>query len=137
MINQSISFEVSQVEVSKRADFLAKESDGRFLEFEGLLFDLAAEHCRGYDGGYWEMNTVCNGSFFMSPTSQDYYNVTVADNWFDGQLSAEATGVFLTLLTYNRLAWKYRLDAFINRFYALREFALQHAEAALILKAID
>lgn len=111
---------------------------GRFMGVvEGAVFDALGELCKDYKGGSWEFYELSNGGFFMAPTGAEKYSLSCAGNWFDGELSAEATGIVASLVGINRACWSYKDQMLIDRFYALREFALDHPEASLIMAAID
>lgn len=107
------------------------------IAVESAIFDALREICKAYHGGHWEFYELSNGSFFMAPSSSETFQVTCAGNWFQGELSAEATGIVASLLGINRALWKYRTNQLNDRFYGLREYALNHPEARQIMAAID
>ncbi|MBL1697464.1 antirestriction protein, partial [Klebsiella pneumoniae] len=84
------------------------------------------------------------GSGFMYPLSAERFTVSVSGNWFEGELSAEATGIVLTLFTLNHMIWhahdagyEHICDMLITQQEKLKLYADQHAEAGLIYRAID
>ncbi|MDL4007039.1 antirestriction protein, partial [Proteus mirabilis] len=84
------------------------------------------------------------GSGFMYPLSAERFTVSVSGNWFEGELSAEATGIVLTLFTLNHMIWhahdegyQHICDMLITQQEKLKLYADQHAEAGLIYRAID
>jgi antirestriction protein len=53
-------------------------------------------------------------------------------------VSADAAGVIVTLYVLSELSFKYPEEPlFADHFHQLRDFAAEHAEAALIFSAID
>ena len=73
----------------------------------------------------------------MAP-SCDPVEFSVHSNGFEGSLSADAAGITVCLFTFSHLSFQQPSDdVFSRHFYALREFALNHKEAASIFAAID
>jgi len=80
---------------------------------------------------------LSNGGFYMAP-SCDPVEFSVHSNGFEGSLSADAAGITVCLFTFSHLSFQQPSDdVFSRHFYALREFALNHKEAASIFAAID
>ncbi len=73
----------------------------------------------------------------MAPVKVQPLRITMSGNGFDGMVSADAAGIIATLMALNQLSWKTRDAHCIHLFYLLREYALDHAESGLILRAID
>lgn len=143
MINQQLQ-EVemplicSLVSESDRLDFLPKFLGKHFASFEGLVFGLMAEYSEEYSGGYWLFWTLSNGAFYMALDDKDKkYQISCAGNYFDGLMTADAAGVVVCLIALNRLACHTGEERFVELFYGLRDWALEHPEAELILAAID
>ena len=94
-----------------------------------------------YSGSYWHFYTLTNGGFYLAPTSDKLMHISVEGNRFDGEMSADAAGIVATLFALGQLAGEVQGtdsgDVLIDRYYFLRDFALDHAEARLIFKAID
>ena len=61
-----------------------------------------------------------------------------APNGFEGTVSGEVAGIIATLYALSALAQRYRQsEPLAHGFYELRDFALQHASAQVILSATD
>jgi aminoglycoside/choline kinase family phosphotransferase len=54
-----------------------------------------------------------------------------------GELSAEAAGVAVCLMTYSHHAMRTECDAMTEHYYRLRDYALNHAECNAIMHIID
>ncbi|WP_144940690.1 antirestriction protein [Pseudomonas alabamensis] len=121
----------------RRLSVLPRYFGKHMIAVEGAIFDSLSEMCGAYQGGYWEFYELSNGAFFMAPASSETFTLTCAGNYFQGELSAEATGIVASLLGINRALWAYRTEQLNDRFYGLREYAIQHPEAAQIMAAID
>jgi hypothetical protein len=124
---------------SQRAEHTGKNFGVRFLWIESFVFDTAGSLSRDYDGGLWNLYALSNGGFFMVPTDRGTYGVECA-NGFDGELSADAFGVTCCLYAFSHLSFSpdaVFAELCAENFHRLREFALQHAEARAILRAID
>lgn len=104
---------------------------------EPLIFNLMDRYCEEYNGGYWEFFKLSNGGFFMSPGTEGVFRLVNAENYSDVELSAEATGVAICLMAYSHLSWHSPEHIFNSQFHWLRQFALDHPEAAGIFRFID
>lgn len=134
--NQQIT--AAQVATNRRLAVMpAHLQAAEILPFESLVYGTMSAVCSAYDGGYWEFMELSNGVFYMVCTDQERYKISVAGNYFDGEMSADAAGIAVTLMAFNALAWRTRKDYVTDLFYNLREYALQHPESGLIFAAID
>jgi hypothetical protein len=104
------------------------------------VYDWMARVCPAYRGDFWNYYRLSNGGFYMAPgvVGGAKLRVVVYTNAFDGDLSHDAAGILVTLLSVNHLAGigpdrgpEHLYDAFDK----LREFALDHAESSLIMSA--
>ena len=84
----------------------------------------------------WEQS---NGGCYLSPALSDSHIRMVCEgNCFEGELSTDAAGIVVSLVAINHLAWSVPEPEHFNKlFYALRVWALDHAECQDILRAID
>jgi hypothetical protein len=110
-----------------------------FLQLEIIIFQVMEEYCADYRGGLWSMWELSNDCFYMAPNLPERtVKMVCAGNYFEGSMSTDAAGIVACLVAFNRLAWSVPEPEHFNRlFYALRDWALQHAECKLILAAID
>jgi hypothetical protein len=108
---------------------------------EALVFGWLDRLSEDYSGGYWHFYTLTNGGFYLALASDKLMHISVEGNGFDGEMSADAAGIVATLFALGQLAGEVQGtdsgDVLINQYYFLRDFALDHAEARLIFKAID
>jgi hypothetical protein len=124
---------------SAKADHVNQRFGVRWLWIESFVFDTAGSLSTEYDGGSWQFYSLSNGGFYMSPVSQDRYEVACA-NGFDGSLSADALGVTCCLYAFSHLSFSPDAafaDLCTTHYHQLRTFALEHAEVEAILRAID
>lgn len=118
-------------------------ADGLFgirfpLKLEPMVYQFATQLAPAYNGGYWNFYQLSNGGFFMAPKLDESFKV-IADNGFEGELSAEALGVTACLYAYSNLSFgegKFG-ETCADHYHRLREFVMGHAEAWGILAAID
>ena len=116
---------------------------GRHLMIRGeaLVFGWLNRLSENYNGGYWHFYSLTNGGFYLALASDKPMRISVEGNGFDGEMSADAAGIVATLFALGQLAGEVQStdsgDVLIDRYYLLRDFALDHAEARLIFKAID
>ncbi len=102
-----------------------------------IIFECARLLSKDYQGDAWQSWRLSNGGWFLSPKTPRNYHVNVPGNAFEGTQSAEVFGITVSLFAQNKIAWITKRDVDNDAYYALREFALDHAEAAAILAAID
>jgi hypothetical protein len=128
-----------EIPEAQRAAHVAKLFGSRFIYIESFVFDTASSLSPDYAGGHWLFHGLCNEGFFMATTEPKEFRVHCA-NGFDGVLSAEAFGITCSLHTYSLLSFSADPDfgaLCAEHFHKLREYMLDHAEAAAILRAID
>ena len=108
------------------------------LRLEPTVFAMAGRLSSEYRGGLWQFYALCNGGFYMAPDSAANFEVR-CENGFEGQLSADALGITACLYAYSHLSFGGGDFAgkCAEQYHLLREFMLDHAEAAVILAAID
>ncbi|TDN48083.1 antirestriction protein [Scandinavium goeteborgense] len=96
----------------------------------------------GYVGKPKQFN-ITNGAFFIVPTTQDTYHVECSGNYYEGEMSAEATGITVTLFALNTvisILHEHQCDDYdelISLYYHLRNFVQEHPERSEIMRAID
>lgn len=108
------------------------------VRLEPAIFSIAANLASDYDGGFWEFWKLSNGGFYMAPVSDAPFSVS-ADNGYEGYMGADALGITACLYAYSHLSFGDGNFAgtCAEQYHWLREFALDHAEAGSILRAID
>ena len=120
-----------------RMNVLPRYLGRHYIIGESLVYDWAARLCSSYDGGSWHYFTLSNGGFYMVPADMGRVHVRWHLNGYNDMMGADAFGITVTLFALCHLAEKTQDDTIIDRFHQLREFAVQHVEAANILRAID
>lgn len=93
-----------------------------YLTTETTLFNLARRYTPSYTGGRWHISTRNGMEFFVPPAK--HYDVSNPDNYFDGIMDEFDFGAALTVMTYNRMLWRYQdklKDWQTDRFYTLRD----------------
>jgi hypothetical protein len=123
---------------SERLNFLPRHFGRLMLEVEQRTYSWLSRLCENYDGSYWDMYELDNGGAYMAPTSSENFRIAVHSNDFVGTMSADATGITVTLFALSSLAFDYpKFEVLSTRFHQLRDFASQHAERRVIFQAID
>lgn len=118
-------------------NFLPKHVKRHVIQFENIIYYLAQSMCYQYSGGYWNFYELSNEGFFLAPALEQPLEMFVDGNGFNGFVSPEALGVIVTLFSINGISGQQGDDYLIDKYYALRDFAIQHPERDLILLAID
>lgn len=126
-----------RVEDEKRMDFLPKAFGIHYLQGEHLVFSWLRELSDDYQGGYWHYYWLSNGAFYMAPHITSKLRLVWANNFFDGEMSADAAGIVATLYGLNHLISIMHSDILIEKYHGLRQYVDQHPEAGLIWRAID
>jgi hypothetical protein len=107
------------------------------MTVEQSVYNFMREFVAEYKGAFWDFFELSNGGFYMAPSCNPV-KFSVHTNGFEGSLSADAAGITVCLFTFSHLSFQQpSADVFSRHFYALREFALDHKEAGMILAAID
>lgn len=120
-------------------------------QVEPVIYAFADRLSDDYSGGYWDMLAVSNGAFYMRPVDDHDGDVqgsgagfcVLSDNGFECRLSADALGLVACLYAYSHLsfdtAWvgDELAQTCARQYHLLREWALSHPQAGLILAVID
>lgn len=129
---------------NRRMAFLPRIFGAWYAIAENNIYRQASRLCENYTGGRWEYKELSNGGGYLVPESADSFNLTVSGNYFEGELSADATGIVVTLFTLNALIWHayendypHMQDMLITQQERLRYYAGQHEESSKIFAAID
>lgn len=109
------------------------------LVIEPVIYGITERMAEAYCGGYWQFYTLDNGGYYLAPEGDQIYQVS-CDNYFTGQLSADALGIVACLYAYSHCSFSRneqvgRLCA--QHYHWLREYMYEHPEVASILGAID
>jgi hypothetical protein len=128
----------SLVAESARLSFLPRYCGHLSFYIENHVYSAMIELTGGaYDGGYWDFHELSNGGFFMAPKQSTDVHLFCAGNGFDGSISPEAAGIVVTLFAISRVLGHFYNEGLIDRYYLLRDYALNHAESEQIFAAID
>lgn len=108
------------------------------LKLEPAVFSIAEALSEEYTGGFWEFHELSNGGFFMAPRFDTEFTLS-CENGFEGKVSPCAFGITVCLYAYSELSFAGDRLAQVcaEQYHLLREYASQHPEAKLILRAID
>ena len=109
-ITQNQEIKRTKVAIRSRMRVMPKYLPGLYMQFENQLYNAMEKLTDAYEGGYWEMYELANGAFYMAPTCAKKYQISVAGNYFEGEMTADAAGIVATLMAVNALAWSSRKD---------------------------
>lgn len=106
--------------------------------FEIVTFTTMGQFCEAYNGGYWEYCTLSNGGAFIYPDiSEEELTLFNMHNGNEATVSQEAAGIAVCLILYSIWSFQTESEVMCDRFYQLRDYALQHPESAAIFHLID
>lgn len=111
----------------------------QWITLEPRIFAWMDRFCADYSGGIWNFYTLSNGGAFMAPEAESDERWTLFNtmNGNSEELSAEAAGIAVCLMTYNHHAMRTECDAMTEHYYRLRDYALNHPECRTIMHIID
>lgn len=115
-------------------------STPQWLTLEPSVFARMDRFCADYSGGIWNFYTLSNGGTFMAPEANEdtdeKWSLFNTMNCNDAELSAEAAGIAVCLMTYIHHAIRTECDAMTEHYYRLRDYALAHPECRAIMRII-
>jgi len=135
----SIFITATTVPEAERVQFLPRFFGHQYMMFgETMVYRWMERLAPDYHGGFWDFYTLSNDAYYMAPALDcEKIRICCAGNFYEGTLSPDAAGIVASLYALNGLVWKTREDRFNNLFYALRNYAGDHAEGPAIFAAID
>ena len=133
---------VSAQVVQLRLSFLPTYFCQYGYQFEAAVYTVMRDICPIYRGGMWDFCRLSNGGAYMRwDESIEKVDVRVNTNGYEGRMSPQAASIVAQLLVLSSMTFQHNGrvngEVLIERFYQLREFACEHAEAGEILAAID
>ncbi|WP_048606030.1 antirestriction protein [Providencia rettgeri] len=109
-----------------------------FTTFEVVIFTLMSQFCDEYTGGYWEYCTLPSGGAYIYPDlNRDKLTLFNLHNGNEAQMSCEAAGIAICLMMYSLWSFRTESELLVERFYQLRDYAIQHPESSAIFHLID
>jgi hypothetical protein len=126
-----------EVTECERMQMLPKHFGRDMLTVEYAIFAFMRKLSQRYTGGYWNYFELSNGGFYMAPRSDTDFLVNVEGNGFTGEMSAQAAGITACLFALSHLSFQTNNAKIAEHYHLLRDFALDHTEAGVILAAID
>ncbi|WP_019592022.1 antirestriction protein [Thioalkalivibrio sp. ALE20] len=121
----------------ERLNALPRFFGTRALVFENAVFETIQNLSDNYHGGYWHFYETSNDAFFMAPDRHGDLKIEVPGNGYQGYMSPDAAGITACLFVLAAMAARFQEERFIDLYHGLRDYALEHREAAAILSAID
>ena len=131
------------VQDEQRAGFWPQHfgSIPQWIILEPTVFAWMDRFCADYSGGIWQFYTLSNGGAFMAPEvnedTDEHWSLFNTMNGNGGELSVEAAGIAVCLMTYSHHACRTENYAMTEHYYRLRDYALSHAECSAIMHIID
>ena len=133
----SMTVNARLVQSAERLQILPRHFGKYMLHVEHAVYAFMRRLAAEYTGGYWNYLELSNGGLYMAPDHDTLFNVCVDTNGFVGSMSADAAGITASLFALSHLSFRISDERIAEHFHQLRDFALNHAEAGVILAAID
>ena len=134
----------SKVEDEKRMNVLPQLFGKYLIKGEAMVFGWMDTLSPNYSGGYWDFYSLSNGGHFLAPQIAGGERTVQIEspNGFQGLVSDEAAGLIACLFALSNLMFYASAragdaDDLVEQYSLVRDYALEHAEAASILAAID
>ncbi|MEI9746069.1 antirestriction protein [Enterobacter ludwigii] len=140
---EATSLTSTPVPDERRVDFWPQHfgSIPQWIILEPTVFAWMDRFCTDYIGGIWNFYTLSNGGAFMAPEANEdageKWSLFNTMNGNGGELSSEAAGIAVCLMTYSHHAMRTECDAMTEHYYRLRDYALNHPECNAIMHIID
>jgi hypothetical protein len=128
--------EAHRVPDDARIGTLPRHFGVHMLMVESRIYGVLSQFSSGYHGGLWQFFELSNGGFYMTPPGNEY-ELRIDSNGFEDRMSADATGIVVCLFALSHLSFEVTDAVFSEHFHRLRDFAMNHPEAAKIFSAID
>lgn len=143
MLHAQSAITATPVRPSSLLDFLPTLFGADYVKAEACIYAYAAKYIRDYSGGEWTFNQLPDGAGYLAPEEERVF-VSNPDNWFEGEMSGDAAGIFITAMVLNHRAWMHshhdQQEAsrhYVNRYEQLMAFVPTHREASAIYRALD
>jgi hypothetical protein len=120
----------------QRLQVLPRHFGRHMLIVEQTVYCFMMRLSPDYQGSYWHYYELSNGGFYMAPHGEKL-RICVEGNGFEGEMSTDAAGITVCLFTFSDLSFRIDDEAIAQHYHLLRDFALEHSEAAQILSAVD
>jgi hypothetical protein len=133
----STKIDAREVPNDERLQILPRHFGRHMLTVEAAVYAFMRKLAKQYTGGYWNYFELSNGGFYMAPAHETPFDICVDTNGFENRMSADAAGITACLFALSHLSFQIQHDTIASHFHQLRDFALEHAEASVILAAID
>lgn len=127
----------TKVPDNQRMSFLPAMFGRYMMRGELTVYSYLEQISPDYKGDLWNFYTLSNGGRYMAPSHEKKYRVSIADNYYSGELSADAVGIIATMRALTTLACMTQEDFLIEQFDALRDYVEGHPEGSEIVAAID
>ena len=131
----SQKIEAREIPDGERLQMLPRHFGRDMLTVEYAIFAFMRKLSQRYTGGYWIYFELSNGGFYMAPQSDNRFPVNVDGNCLE--MSADAAGITACLFALSHLSFQTNNEKIAEHYHLLRDFALDHTEASVILAAID
>lgn len=113
----------------------------QWITLEPHIFAWMNRLCTEYSGGAWRFYKLSNDSAFMAPepdgNNDEKWMLFNPMNGNGTEMSAEAAGIAVCLMTYSHHACHTECDIMTEHYYRLRDYALSHPECSAIMHIID
>ena len=90
-----------------------------------------------YRGGSWDFYEHQGKPLFLAPRSKTRFRITGDITCFQGEVSAEAAGIIVTMFAFSHLSFQFQSEELVKGYERLYAYSADHPEASEIFQAID
>lgn len=135
-----------EVESKEQGAFLNKLVGVNATCLQGAIFNVLAwlsetyrkaEYLKGSGGNTWSMYALSNGGFYMAPSAEVLFEVSVLGNYHSSVMSADAVGITACIFALGQLAEITGETRYVVWRDKLYSWAAVHPEWPKIRGAID
>lgn len=127
----------NEVKEQDRLTMLPRYFGAFMITVEQMVYNCLSDISPDYHGGLWKFYVLDNQGFYMAPEIEGKLRISVAGNYFEGELSPDAAGIVACLFAYSRVSFVPTASHIGQQYRLLYEYALEHPEVESILAAID
>ncbi|MCG7556053.1 antirestriction protein [Pseudoalteromonas sp. Of11M-6] len=84
----------------------------------------------------WEFYSF-NGGFFIAPTTQEYFDISISGNFFSQRVCRKTTGIIVCLYALVELMYQTQSERLLDLYESIIEFSKRTTIADTVRYAID
>ena len=126
-----------------KINFLPEHFGKAFLRLEMMVYGLARKFCEDHQGGYWDFFHLSNEGGYLGLDTTRRLTLSTPNGFFRPNVNGNTFGIIISLYAINWLSHDLAergheaAPLLCDQYERLHDFACQHQDVNLILRAID